>query len=130
MDGIHRSVCAVVAAVAMLKPAVTHAQTGRGIGTTIPDPGTTVNGTGGRINPNSTPDDFGPESASMRVLRENARKLQHKERLVSSATRLLELTKQFQVNVATHAELTPDDMKRLDDIAKLAREVRSRMVEE
>jgi len=69
------------------------------------------------------------ESAEMRVRRENVRKLQRKGRMVSSANRLLALTKEFQADLAIHPEMTPENEKRLDDIAKLAHEVKTRMQE-
>ncbi len=65
----------------------------------------------------------------MRIRQENLRKQQRKERMAADTNRLLELTKQLQTDIATHPQLTPDDAKKLDDIAKLAREVKSRMVE-
>lgn len=49
--------------------------------------------------------------------------------MVSSANRLLELTKRFQADLATHPDLTPENAKQLDEISKLAREVKSRMQE-
>jgi hypothetical protein len=126
MDGIRSSMWGGIAAIALLQPVAAQAQMNRG--PAISNPATNVDSMGARPSRDPMSSSIGPESASMRVMRENARKLQHKERLVSSATRLLELTKQFHADVATHAELTADDLKRLDDISKLAHEVKSRMV--
>jgi hypothetical protein len=77
------------------------------------------------INMGNLPDD----SPQVRARRENLRKVQRKERMVSSANRLLELTKRFQADLATHPDLTPENAKQLDEISKLAREVKSRMQE-
>jgi hypothetical protein len=77
------------------------------------------------IDMGTNPDD----SPQIRARRENLRKVQRKERMVSSANRLLELTKRFQADLATHPDLTPENAKQLDEISKLAREVKSRMQE-
>ncbi|AFL88283.1 hypothetical protein Terro_2363 [Terriglobus roseus DSM 18391] len=58
--------------------------------------------------------------------REAARKLERKRRMVDSANRLLELTEQLRAQLATR-EATPEDAKRLDDIARLARSVKDQM---
>jgi hypothetical protein len=70
------------------------------------------------------------DSPDMRVRRENARKVERKQRMVSSANRLLDLTKQFEADLADHPEITPENAKRLDEIVKLAHEVKSRMVDQ
>jgi hypothetical protein len=70
-----------------------------------------------------------PIALSMRIRRESLLKQQRKDRMVASAKRLLELTTQLQAEIAAHPELTADDAKKLDDIAKLAHDVKSRMVE-
>jgi hypothetical protein len=69
------------------------------------------------------------ETASMHLRVERLRKQQRRDRMVASANRLLELTKQLEADIAAHPELTAENARKLDDIAKLAHEVKSRMVE-
>lgn len=58
--------------------------------------------------------------------REEARKLDRKKRMVDSANRLLLLSQQLQADLKGR-EFTPDDQKKLDEIAKLARQVKDQM---
>ena len=55
-----------------------------------------------------------------------ARKVDRKRRMVDTANRLLVLTKQLQ-NDLKGREPGPDDEKRLDEIARLARQVKDQM---
>ena len=55
-----------------------------------------------------------------------ARKLDRKRRMVDTANRLLALTKQLQDDLKGRAA-TPEDEKRLDEIARLARQVKDQM---
>ena len=59
--------------------------------------------------------------------RDLARKVERKRRMVDAANRLVALTEQFQRDTAGHAALSDVDLKRLDDIAKLARAVKDLM---
>jgi hypothetical protein len=67
--------------------------------------------------------EFSRETAARR---EAARKVERKKRMVDSANRLLALTQQLRAELATR-EATPDDAKRLDEIARLARLVKDQM---
>lgn len=58
--------------------------------------------------------------------REEARKLDRKKRMVDSANRLLVLSQQLQTDLKGR-EATPEDQKKLDEIAKLARQVKDQM---
>ncbi len=70
---------------------------------------------------------MGPEfTRDTMARREAARKLERKKRMVDSANRLLALTQQLRVELATR-EATPEDAKRLDEIARLARTVKDQM---
>jgi hypothetical protein len=85
-----------------------------------------------RGNPSSNP--MSPMDSSMppelsrqaAIYREAARKLERKKRMVDTANRLLELTQQLHAQVERGVS-TPEDAKRLDDIAKLARSVKDQM---
>ena len=66
------------------------------------------------------------ESSTMIHRREDARKLERKKRMVDNANRLLELTQQLRAELAAR-EATPEDARRLDEIARLARAVRDQM---
>lgn len=55
-----------------------------------------------------------------------SRKLDRKRRMVDTANRLLALTKQLQDDLQGR-EATPEDGKRLDEIARLARQVKDQM---
>lgn len=55
-----------------------------------------------------------------------ARKVERKKRMVDTANRLLVLTEQLQTDLRGR-EATPDDQKRLDEIARLARVVKDQM---
>ncbi|WP_198137498.1 hypothetical protein [Terriglobus sp. TAA 43] len=58
--------------------------------------------------------------------REEARKLDRKKRMVDNANRLLALTQQLRADLQGR-EATPEDQKRLDEIARLARQVKDQM---
>jgi len=58
--------------------------------------------------------------------REEARKLDRKKRMVDSANRLLVLSQQLQADLKGR-EATPEDQRKLDEIAKLARQVKDQM---
>ena len=66
------------------------------------------------------------ESPTMIHRREDARKLERKKRMVDNANRLLQLTEQLRAELAAR-EATPEDAKRLDEIARLARAVKDQM---
>jgi hypothetical protein len=63
---------------------------------------------------------------SMIRRREEARKLERKKRMVDSANRLLVLSQQLQADLKGR-EATPEDQAKLDEIAKLARQVKDQM---
>jgi hypothetical protein len=67
--------------------------------------------------------DFARETS---LRRERARKEERKKRMVDNANRLLELTRQLRAELATR-ETVPDDARRLDEIARLARLVKDQM---
>lgn len=58
--------------------------------------------------------------------RDETRKLDRKKRMVDSANRLLALTQQLRADLQGR-EATPEDQKRLDEIARLARQVKDQM---
>lgn len=58
--------------------------------------------------------------------REEARKLDRKKRMVDNANRLLVLSQQLQADLKGR-EATPEDQRKLDEIAKLARQVKDQM---
>lgn len=58
--------------------------------------------------------------------RDETRKLERKKRMVDSANRLLALTQQLRADLQGR-EATPEDQKRLDEIARLARQVKDQM---
>jgi len=58
--------------------------------------------------------------------RDEARKLDRKRRMVDNANRLLALTQQLRADLQGR-EATPEDQKRLDEIARLARQVKDQM---
>ncbi len=58
--------------------------------------------------------------------REEARKMERKKRMVDSANRLLVLSRQLQADLRGR-EATPEDQRKLDEIAKLARQVKDQM---
>ena len=69
------------------------------------------------------------DDASMKFLQHRmaeSRKLDRKRRMVDTANRLLALTKQLQDDLKGR-EATPEDGKRLDEIARLARQVKDQM---
>jgi hypothetical protein len=70
--------------------------------------------------------DNGAHGRAMLARREEARKIERHKRMVDSANRLLQMTQQFQADVKDRP-LTPDDERRLDEIAKLARSVKDQM---
>ena len=57
---------------------------------------------------------------------EEARKLDRKRRMVDSANRLLALSQQLQADLKGR-EATLDDQKKLDEITRLARQVKDQM---
>lgn len=63
---------------------------------------------------------------SMVHRRDETRKLDRKKRMVDSANRLLALTQQLRADLQGR-EATPEDQKRLDEIARLARQVKDQM---
>ncbi len=65
-------------------------------------------------------------SPEMQYRREEARKNDRKKRMVDTANRLLILTQQLQADLEKRPAV-PDDMKRLDEIARLARMVKDQM---
>ncbi len=71
-------------------------------------------------------DDFNDSPLTHHRL-EIARKMERRRRMVDDANRLLALTRQFQSDVGGHSELTEADLKRLDEIARLARSVKDQM---
>lgn len=73
-----------------------------------------------------TDDDGFAIDPSVMHRREEARKLERKKRMVDSANRLLVLSQQLQADLKGR-EATPDDQKKLDEIAKLARQVKDQM---
>jgi hypothetical protein len=123
----------VAAFVAILSPVLISAQapsyptmnSNQGTGTRSTGGSGTGNGTG--IGSMHTPDLAGDlDSPTMVYRRDAARKLERKKRMVDSANRLLQLTQQLRAELATR-EATPDDAKRLDEIARLARLVKDQM---
>jgi hypothetical protein len=58
--------------------------------------------------------------------REETRKMERKKRMVDSANRLLVLSQQLQADLKGR-EATPEDQKKLDEIARLARQVKDQM---
>ncbi|MEZ2346020.1 hypothetical protein [Terriglobus sp. RCC_193] len=58
--------------------------------------------------------------------RDEVRKLERKKRMVDNANRLLALTQQLRADLQGR-EATPEDQKRLDEIARLARQVKDQM---
>lgn len=84
-------------------------------------PGTTPN-----ANASGFPDFDSPDHEVFAKKMLEARKLERKKRMVDTANRLLVLTKQLQTDLHGR-EATPDDQKRLDEIARLARVVKDQM---
>jgi hypothetical protein len=77
--------------------------------------------------PRGTTDEGGLElDPTMVHRREETRKLDRKKRMVDSANRLLALTQQLRADLQGR-EATPEDQKRLDEIARLARQVKDQM---
>lgn len=77
-----------------------------------------------------TPMDIGgprPDSPEMLERQERGRNTDRKKRIVEDTNRLLQLTVQFRAEAQGHETLTVDDQKKLDEIAKLAHQVRDRM---
>jgi hypothetical protein len=103
-----------------------HAQ-GRTLPNTQPNNFPTLNTPGQR--PNSLPpppiDNF-PNNAELRARLENARKVDRKKRMVDNANRLLELSRQYQADLNAGVS-SPEDDRRLEEIAKLARAVKDQM---
>jgi len=69
------------------------------------------------------------ESPMLTARREALRKVERKKHRESDAKKLLMLTEQFHTETMGREELTDADVKRLDEIAKLARSVKELMNE-
>ena len=99
-------------------------------GTSVAPPPSSTSSSPGYTNPNvfSPPSDdpFREGEASLRVLRQNARRDEIKKRMEQNATRLLQLTAELRNDLQTR-EATEADGKRLDEIARLAHAVREQM---
>ncbi len=98
------------------------AQTGRGSDTPI---GSTPVNVGPKIAGDTSDYLYGVDP-DFRHRMLTARRDEQKKRMMENASRLLEMTKQFDADLQGR-EPAQADVKRLDDIAKLARAVRDQM---
>lgn len=107
-------------------PALAQSNNNRNVPGTPPTVYNPANPVNGGL-PRDTMDENGIELDPTLVhRRDEIRKLDRKKRMVDSANRLLALTQQLRADLQGR-EATPEDQKRLDEIARLARQVKDQM---
>ena len=107
-------------------PALAQSNNNRNVPGTPPTVYNPTNPVNGGL-PRDTMDENGIELDPTLVhRRDEIRKLDRKKRMVDSANRLLALTQQLRADLQGR-EATPEDQKRLDEIARLARQVKDQM---